>query len=213
MVVDTEWGSDEKYLSLQVFIPERKLLIFYSLKKYETIVNDSLESLILENQKPFPDCRQMYRFVDSLENVALFDDVLFLLKEFYDFSKYSKIKVELEFYYAIRDLYPVFGTYFITDLMSEKFGKKNYITSKRCLFGSFDWNSEAEITPPVTIHLKDLYGWVNTGLNDLFFVANIPNSSKNDEDMNKMKSCMEKCFSDQSLTKKLILYSLGDVIL
>jgi hypothetical protein len=95
--------------------------------------------------------------------------------------------------------------------MSEKFGKKNYITSKRCLFGSFDWPSQVETTVPVTIHLKDLYGWVNTGLNDLFFVANIPNSSKNDEDMNKMKSCMEKCFSDQSLTKKLILYSLGDV--
>jgi hypothetical protein len=195
LYVDSEWGSDNRMLSYQVMLKDRKN---NTNQGYFIITEENLLTLYKKNIEVSTD---EHTEILSIPNE---DCVLeYLLNKLSEAGKIKRnMTINLHFYYSIRDLEFLVGKKFLLDLIDKKM-----ISKRNNLKGHFITNFQDK---KICFKLKDKSGWVKRGgLKGLLETLAINHASKTSLD--EYKTCMERCFESQELVDTFVNYAMEDV--
>jgi hypothetical protein len=135
------------------------------------------------------------------EELFVFDDVLEKVSNELSFHEESFQKVQVNFFFSLRDIYFLFSEKFLETMFTNKFSysKNSYITSKNAVFGKFTTSSQKEVT------LHD-YSGISSPFTNLLLLLAIPHPLKN----TLRKDFMEKELVENFQT--FLDYAIHDVL-
>lgn len=207
--IDSEWGSDNVWLTCQVHvtIPKCGIMLFiYYNKNYQSLFDEKLSTYIqgfhqrmkangLKCFLPKPifipwEMNQSYKETEiqsinyEKDEVFIFDDVLERISSEFTLNLVNSFgNVQINFFYSLRDVYFLFSEKFIEILFKKSFEspKTDYITSKNAIFGRFITYTGKRVT------LHD-YSGISSSFKNLLLLLSIPHPLKDE----LSKDCMEK---------------------
>lgn len=188
--VDSEWGKDNKFLTLQLLIQiqgfEDLLFVYYNSEHHE-LFEKNQSSYLSTYRKRMIELKQEEKQTTTPVFVSwdykpngekmIFEDVLIKTSETLGFSSENLQNIQLNFFSSVVDLYHLFSISFIANLFSKKFKKTNYITKKNAHFGIFRCMNKKII-------LHD-YSGLSKSLKGLLQIFNISHPLKGDELLKK----------------------------
>lgn len=191
MTIDSEWGKDGKFLTLQLLVQiqgfDELLFVYYNSDHRELFERNQLiylatyqkrmKELIQEEQKQFPNLIFVPWEYNPTEGKIIFEDVLIKICETLNFHSENLQDIQLNFFSSVVDLYHFFSISFIENLFSNQFKKINYITKKNAHFGIFRCMNKKII-------LHD-YSGLSKSLKGLLQIFNISHPLKGDELLKK----------------------------
>jgi len=173
--LDTEWFGETGFLTCQILLKNtqgmEKMYIYYE-KDYEELFRNKLPLYLKDFGNRFPENTPFPTFIPwkLSEKNFIFEDVINRYK--YEFDDESCRKIQINYFFAIRDLYILFSTSFIEKLFTESFEeKKDFITRKNATFGRFKFQD-------CVITLQD-YSGLATKYEGLLEILDIKHPVKN----------------------------------
>ena len=136
------------------------------------------------------------------DEIFVFDDVLERISSELSLDPVKSFeKVQGNFFFSLRDVYFLFSEKFIEKMFTKSFGdsKKDYITSKNAIFGTFQTFTGKRVT------LHDYTG-ISSSFKNFLLLLSIPHPLKDE----LRKDCMEKELVDNFET--FLDYAIHDVL-